>query len=79
MERIDKIIVDAVFEGINDFNKSNYINFEKLIELNEKVDIEFGVNLSSLNNTEKSVWYYIYNYVYKLNNKVNIEEIIGIG
>ena len=80
MERLDKIIVDAVFDGVTDFNKFNFIkDVRTLNERFKQVDIDFGVNLSSLNDTEKNVWYYIRNYVYKLNNKVNIEEIINIG
>ena len=65
---------------MTNFNKVDYINdFEKLIELNEKVNIEFGVNLSSLSKTEQNVWYFVHNYMYKLNKKVNIEELVNIG
>ena len=80
MNRLDKIIVDAVFEGINDFNKFNFIkDIMTLNERSKQVDIDFGCNLCNLSDTEKKVWYFIHGYMYKLNSKVNIEEIIGIG
>ena len=80
MTRLDKIIIDAIFNGVIDFNKVKYIKDVKTLkERFKQVDIEFGVNLSSLTKKEQDVWYYMHNYMYKLNTKVNIDELINIG
>lgn len=78
-DRLNNIVVDAVFEGIEDFNKSNYIDTKALEELNKQIDIDFGTNLCNLNNNEKLLWYFMYNYIHKLNKKITVDELINIG